>query len=286
MPDTRSRILGEQQGWAARRGIAVDGSGYTQDLDANLFQPLHPETMADFRRGGGDELGRKMRALHSSSALVVNTFDDWRSRPMDWLAGAMPLGSEPSSLRFEAQFHTGLQGNPPNLDVAFLLVDGRTVAVESKFTETYAHTSHAVPFKDKYFPTGEGLWHARGLPRCQELAARLRNQEIQFRYLNAAQLLKHSLGLAKCLGGRFALVYLWYAFPSEEAKKHEEEINAFAEGVGTELDFRALTYQQLFSPALSGIGPGHDSYVSYLTERCLPGHDGNSRGAGYTDAWA
>ena len=197
MADTRSQLLGQQRDWAAKREIGVDSSGYTKDFDANLFQPLHPETMADFRRGDGDELGRKMRALHSSSALVVNIFDYWRGRPMDWLVDALSLGSEPSSVRFEVQFRTGLRGNPPNLDLAFALADGRTVAVESKFTETYARASHSEPFKPKYFPNGKRLWHDRGLPRCEELAGRLYRGERPFRYLNAAQLLKHALGLAQ-----------------------------------------------------------------------------------------
>ena len=179
-----------------------------------------------------------------------------------WVASALSLTSEPSFLRFEAQFPTGLRGTPPNFDLAFVLTDHRTVAVESKFTEPYAHAKHAAPFKLKYFPAGIGLWHDRALPRCQRLADRVHRGELQFEYLNAAQLLKHVLGLAQPSVGQFTLFYLWYAFPSEEARQHGEEIKAFTDEIGSELDFRALTYQELFSSALRDLGAEHAAYVS------------------------
>ena len=113
MTNTRLQILRQQQDWAARRKIAVR-SGYVESLDANLFQPLHSDTLMEFQRGSGGELGRnghrgKMLALHSSSALAVNVFDYWRGRPLAWVAGRLSLTSEPSSLHFEAQFPTGYQ---------------------------------------------------------------------------------------------------------------------------------------------------------------------------------
>jgi len=275
MTSARSQIRRQQQTWASNREIAVDTFGYTYSLDANLFQPLHPETLAEFQRGDGDELGRngrpgKMQALHSSSALVVNVFDYWRSRSLAWVASALALSSEPSSLRFEAQFHTGLTGNPPNLDLAFVLPDLQSVALESKFTESYAHANKTEPFKDKYFPVGNGLWRDRGLPRCQQLAGRLHRRELQFRYLNAPQLLKHVLGLAQPSVGRFTLFYLWYAIQSDEARTHREEIKAFADETGSELDFRVLTYQEFFAKALRDLGAEHVAYLSYLGERYFP----------------
>jgi hypothetical protein len=60
--------------------------------------------------------------------------------------------------------------------------------------------------------------------------------------LNAAQLLKHVLGLAQPSVGQFTLYYLWYAVPSDEARQQGEEVEAFAEEVRSELDFRSLTY--------------------------------------------
>ncbi|HVB56989.1 MAG TPA: hypothetical protein VNE63_11230 [Candidatus Acidoferrales bacterium] len=274
MTDARSQILTQQQNWAANQKVAVR-SGYTETLDANLFQPLHRDTLADFQRGSGDELGRngnrgKMLALHSSSALAVNVFDYWRSRSLAWVAGALSLSADPVLLRFEAQFPTGLPGNPPNLDLEFVLVNGHRIAVESKFTEPYTYANHAEPFKSKYFPTANGLWYDCGLPRCQEIADRLHRRESQYQHLNVAQLLKHVLGLARPSVGQFTLFYLWYALPSDEARRHGEEIKAFADDIGSEVDFRALSYQELFSSALRGLDAEHVAYLNYIGERYFP----------------
>jgi len=273
MIDARAEILRQQQFWAANHNIEVDSSGcYTKALDANLFQPMHSDTLADFQRGSGDELGEngrrgKMQALHSSSALAVNFFDYWRGLSLTWLQDAMSLNSKPVSLCFEKKFPTRLPGTPPNLDVALFLADGKTVAVESKFTETYAHANHEEPFKDSYFPTGDGLWLKRGLPRCQRLAGRLQRRESKFQYLNGAQLLKHVLGLAQPGVGQFTLFYLWYAVPSNEATQHAKEVKEFTDEVGFELDVRALTYQELFSSARRDLGDDHQAYLSYIEER-------------------
>lgn len=272
MTDTYTQILRQQREWAAKRNIAADNSGYTDKLSDNLFQPANPETLLDFRSGSGDELGGKgrrgkMHALHSSSALAVNVFDYWRDRSRAWITNALSLTSEPMSLCFERKFPTGLRGTPPNLDVTFKLADGRTVAVESKFTETYVHANHVAPFKDKYFPIGNGLWHGRALPRCQEIVRQLRQCERQFRYLNAAQLLKHALGLAQPNVGPFTLIYIWYDAPSEEAVQHGKEVKEFADAITPELDFRALKYQDLFSFARKNLEMDHVSYLNYLEER-------------------
>jgi hypothetical protein len=49
--------------------------GYVDQVEHNLFEdvPFH-EIEAIFKQGAGNELHKKMRAIHSSSALVVNHF--------------------------------------------------------------------------------------------------------------------------------------------------------------------------------------------------------------------
>ncbi len=272
---TYSKILEQQRSWAAKHKIAVDDDGYTKALNDNLFQPLHPDTLREFQRGSGDELGKerrrgKMRALHSSSALAVNVFDYWRGRSLNWFATVLSLSTEPSFRGFEAQFATGLQGTPPNLDLAFVVGSGQIAAVESKFTELYCHTKQTTPFTPAYFPSGNGLWADRSLPRCQRLAERLDKGELQFHFLNAAQLLKHILGLSHDSMRRFTLLYLWYSIPSDEARTHEDEIKTFSNEIGLEVDFRALTYQELFSATLRNLGAEHEAYVTYLAGRYFP----------------
>jgi hypothetical protein len=53
MSITRSKILEQQCAWAKSRNVAVDKSGYTETLEANLFQPMHSDTLKDFQRGSG-----------------------------------------------------------------------------------------------------------------------------------------------------------------------------------------------------------------------------------------
>ena len=60
---------------------ALGPDGYAVILKANLLYPMSPETQCEFAAGAGRELDRNMRAPHSSSALVVNTFERWRGHP-------------------------------------------------------------------------------------------------------------------------------------------------------------------------------------------------------------
>jgi hypothetical protein len=56
---------------------------------------------------------------------------------------------------------------------------------------------------------------------------------------------------------------------SDDARHHGEEIEAFAEEIGSEVDFRALTYQELFSSALRDLGTEHH-HISSKTTSSLP----------------
>src|SRR5258707_1392016 len=77
------------------------------------------------------------------------------------------------------------------------LANGTPVGVESKFTEwLHAKTQQRETFKQKYFPDGPGLWQARGLRQSQALAQAMGSGAKVFRHFDAAQLLKHALGLA------------------------------------------------------------------------------------------
>src|SRR5688572_10042444 len=97
---------------------------YLPSYRTNLWRPLSATAMGCYDRGSGSELkpGKsrraKMSALHSSSALVANVFDYWCERDATPLLAALDVGEAENPFRFEAQFPTGLEGNPPNLDVA------------------------------------------------------------------------------------------------------------------------------------------------------------------------
>ena len=200
-----------------------------------------------FQHGSGNELERKMRALHSSSALAVNFFEYWANANPQPLQEALGLGSRIQAIAFEAQHHTGLEGTPPNLDVCIALASGHTVAIESKFCEWLGPKSAAKEhFKPKYFPAGSGLWAARNLLGCQALADDIRFKREHFAYLDAPQLLKHALGLSAQLGSHFDPFYLYFDCLGPESAKHQAEIARFTGRVGAELRFKSYTYQELF----------------------------------------
>lgn len=148
---TKEELLTRQRAWATNAGMAVDTRGYLPSYTANLRKPLSLAAKASFDIGSGSELrdGKtrpaKMRALHSSSALVVNVFDYWCERDTSPLMEALEVGAATEPPHFEAQFPTGLQGVPPNLDVAICLRSGITLAIESKFCEWLTPKSLAKP---------------------------------------------------------------------------------------------------------------------------------------------
>jgi len=242
-------------------------------VELNLRAPLSPKTEAEFRSGSGVELvdhpkrPAKMRALHSSAALAVNFFDYWRDREMTTLAHALGLSGSIKTIKFEAQCPTGLQGNPPNLDLLLEVDPGSYVAIESKFTEAYSHRPAKTPFKRKYFPSDRYLWKEAGLPRCQQLAEAISNDPRRFLHLNAPQLLKHALGVATALKKQSSLLYLYFDHPGEEGDAHREELAKFEAKTGGEAGFRSLSYQAAFAALLPACSSEESEYVQYLAQR-------------------
>jgi restriction endonuclease-like protein len=164
-----------------------------------------------------------------------------------------------------------LKGNPPNLDVVLNLSDGHVIGIESKYSEWLTAKSPAKKaFDPKYFPNGDGLWTQRGLSQSQRLAQAIDDGDKAFRYLDVPQLLKHSLGMARRLGEKFSLCYLYYGRPGNESERHENEITEFAALVGDELRFTAMSYQKLFERISSALGVEVE-YSDYLRSRYFPG---------------
>ena len=209
-----------------------------------------------------------MKALHSSSALVVNFFDYWTDRPKAPLLSALGIDAHDiQSLDFEAQFPTDLRGKPPHLDVAITVGSGAVIGVEGKFTEYLSRSTRGKgSFEPSYFQTSEGLWEAKGLPACQTFAKRLDSQQHQFQHLDPWQLLKHALGLATSSSAGFSLWYLYYDYPGERSEVHRREIQRFADHVGQEIRFKALTYQEVYH-RLTDSDQCDPEYMDYLRTR-------------------
>ncbi len=270
---SRSRILGQQKEWAQSVGLRIIAPGYLESVDANLRQPMQPATLAAFQAGEAAELKdfprfpAKLRALFSSAALVVNVFDHWTTRDAAPLLAALGLDGHATELAYEARFPISTEGTPPNVDLAIALAGGRCIGIESKFTEWHLPRRPAkIRFKDKYFPAGHELWSERGLPACQALAAEIQQGRTRYRYLYATQLLKHALGMATQCRAGFGLCYLYYEWSGPAAREHRRELEHFAGRAGAELDFRWLSYQELYRRLRAG-GAVDPAYLDYLGAR-------------------
>ncbi|MCP4231667.1 MAG: hypothetical protein GY771_16175, partial [bacterium] len=266
MGEVLDRIKRQQREWAEANGIRINEKGYVFDLDDNLFHPLSPESKEEFGAGAGSELDTKMKALHSSSALVANFFEYWRTGDKNVVTDALGLAPEDYGFAFEKTHKKpkGLGGIPPHLDVELYADSLLPIAIESKFCEPYY--AGAKTLKKAYIAEDVAVNIWGKLSKCRELAERLTDGS-PFRHLDAAQLLKHTVGLRNEYGENgFVLLYLWYEAPGEEAERHRGEMKDFWERVTPELDFRAMTYQELFKRVVDN-AKKDDEYISYMNER-------------------
>jgi len=273
VPSSRTDLIRRQRRWADAHGIAYDARGFVRNLHENLREPLPEALRAELVRGSELEATAsrppRLHSLSSSAALVLNVFSYWRDRDALPLLCALGLSHEAQdlSLRFEEPLPTGHAGNPPTADVALYWPSGRLVSIESKFAEWLVRRPHHKRvFKDKYFPSSGKVWTEAGLPRCQALAEELQSGAEKFRFLHAAQLLKHALGLAKSGAREVQLVYLYFEQPGREAPTHRAELERLIARLTPEVDLRVSTYQQLWAawretPSIAS------SYRQYLSQR-------------------
>ena len=268
---TVDSIISHQREWAAHESIAV--GGYTETVEDNIFDHvLHPETRKEYLKGEGHELEGKrahMKALHSSSALVVNVFDYWRrENRIEEIAKSCGAQDTITTMEFEKTHQIGnVNRTPPHLDIEF---GGQMpLAIESKFTETYYRTTRRSE-KDThlhYYLAQDSIWEK--LPKTKDLALRIKHQsgtKTDFEYLDAPQLIKHILGLTHSPYTRFTLLYLWYRIDSDEAAQHEKEVKQFSSAIKGEISFRTMTYQDLFNK-IKKIPNASPDYLDYLNRR-------------------
>lgn len=262
-------IKQRQLEWAARSGRTLNKQGYCDCDDENINGGLSESARQEFKAGGGKELGGKICATHSSSALACNWFDYWRDRDFSVLATAFGVPSPFVSLRLEAKLPTGMRGATANLDVLLTTADGALFGIESKFTEPYVRSSSKARLQPQYFAENGTVWSDAGVPGCQALAERLRTKQHDFKALDVAQLLKHMLALAR-KGKRWTLCCLWYEVPGPDAQAHRVDLNSFVAQIGDDAQhFTSLTYQELFARMQPLLSPEHAGYVEYLRDRYI-----------------
>jgi hypothetical protein len=246
---------------------------YAASVEANLLDGV---PFSDIRRafedGKGQELHGdaqhppKMAAVYSSSALVVNTFAPWH-RNIDELV--INGHGKFKTMSFEAQVPHGLKGTSPHLDLR-LDADDRVLAIESKCLE-YLTPKRAV-FSTAY----DTILDHRAQSSWFRHIAVLRHNDQQYRYLDAAQLIKHYLGLSHGEVSRsLTLLYLfweprnWQDF--EACRQHRAEIQAFSEIVaGDRVRLEACSYGDLWKEWAQRRTPDWISgHVERLTARYM-----------------
>ena len=242
-------------------------------MEDNIFNnELHPETLKEYERGKGHELNGKhahMKALHSSSALVVNVFDYWRRRnkiqDIARCCGALGIIN---GMEFEKTHPIkGMDRTPPHLDVEF--VGSIPLAIESKFTETY-HRKTRRDNDDTHlhlYLEHRDIWN--DIPKVKTLAESIVRQSgarTDFEYLDVPQLVKHILGLSCSYHGQFSLMYIWFKINSNEAKQHEQELTKFSISIKDEVSFQTITYQDLFK-SIRQLPDIDSTYIKYLERR-------------------
>jgi hypothetical protein len=283
--DAYTYLKRKQIEWARRRGIQLEGSegahgeqAYCPTVQENLCSSLCDESKCEYAEGDGNELGSKIRAVHSSSAAAVNLFEYWRRCGVFIpIANAVCIPSgNIISLNYEAQLPIATNVDRirfrqhPNVDVVVRYDRGptRLVGIECKFTEAYSSRGHA-GIRPPYLEWGD-LWTE--LRACRKLAETISPVDNTFRHLHAAQLLKHILGLkhACCGTRRFRLVYIWHDAPFGSGYLHRKEIEAFGDVARADgILFQAITYQEVILYLAGHWREQHRQYVDYLTERYL-----------------
>ena len=205
------------------------------------------------RLAGGKEIeSGKLSSPESSAALAVNTFGWFISRPHE-LPPFPGLSFDTPPLLVDVEFCARFPwsgGRHPWLDAVVETPD-MIIGVESKRYEPFRDRKHA-SLSEAY---DRPVWGDQMGP-YEMMRDRLRKDPTAFRYLDAAQLVKHAFGLVTEGVRRqksAALVYL-YAEPSELAGKpipqvaleaHRTEIAKFhSEVVGAAVGFHAISYRE------------------------------------------
>jgi hypothetical protein len=238
------------------------------------------QALADVRLGSGGELTEPksggqpdFHSVRSSCALAVSVFGPWRREPASLTVAGMTGFTK---LRFEVKFpildDASAFKTPPNLDVVAWRADA-VVAIESKFVEHIAptHTAQFNALYDEAILSSDPSWHDK--------TALLRVSPDEYRFFNAAQIIKHYLGLRSdrraLINGRpTTLLYLYWE-PQDPAAhhffaQHRAEVADFADGLtDRNISFVSLSYRELLEDWKGLPSPQLRRHVNELEARYL-----------------
>lgn len=250
--------------WANGNLISLDSKNYVVNLEDNFYNKhISQSTTNDINQGSGNETKGKLRALWSSTALVVNFFEYWKNENRISAISSLFGISGANTIKYESKHPTGLSGGPANLDIEFFGGD-MPVAIESKFLEPYSKSKNSELFKESYFQN-DLIW--LNMPACRTLAVDLNKGSIVYTYLAAEQLIKHIISLTKEYGtDGFTLYYLWFDIKSQGAEEHRNEIESFKSKIDLSINFKSMTYNELFKTMQTQL-KSDNSYRQYLQSR-------------------
>ena len=251
------------------------------DLDASILLYLPRERIkACYTQAPGDELRVKFISPESSAALVANCSGLFLEKAE--LLEGLP-GGPPSNVLLESELRfPWAGGRHPYLDV-LIESEGYLTGVESKRFEPFRSHGPA-----EISPAYKRPVWGKAMGGYEAIRDLLLDNPLTFRRLDAAQLIKHALGLRMAVNKREAdhcgknpvLLYL-YAEPtgwpdnrpiSQEAHEaHRQEIGQFIAFVaGNEVEFRAMTYRTLLEQWDASASIQLRAHAHVLRERFRP----------------
>lgn len=215
-------------------------------------------------RAGGNELASgKFASSESSAALAANGFGWFIERPnlLPAFPGLDDIDWPAASVEIERQMRFPWQGGRhPWLDAA-VVTERHLIGVESKRHEPFRDRKEAVlaqAYDRDVWGEAMGPWLV--------MRDSLRRKPRSYRYLDAAQLVKHAFGLsteAKRLNRSPVLLYLFAEPPSVSSSarlEHREEIETFSAAVrGARVRFAATSWAEWLSRF---VGPNAPPAVS------------------------
>lgn len=212
-------------------------------------------TIERLRRAGGSEIeSGKLLSPESSAALAVNTFGWFAARPHllppfpNAVFDAPPIAVE---VEYCARF-PWRGGRHPWLDAA-VETPAMLIGVESKRFEPFRDRK-AASLSEAY---DRPVWGDAMRP-FENMRDRLRREPNLFRYLDAAQLVKHAFGLVTDGRRKLKSPSLAYLFAepadlggrvitTQVREAHRSEIEIFATAVqGAEVSFHSSSYREWF----------------------------------------
>ncbi|WP_114395140.1 hypothetical protein [Oleisolibacter albus] len=251
-----------------------------------IFLPGVPEDLvrAAFDQAPGNEIATgKFLSPESSAALAANAFGWFLQRPafLPVLPGLADACWPAERVELEAVLRfPWAGGRHPCLDV-LVATETALIGIESKRYE---------PFRPKGPPSLSNaywrpVWGER-MAGYQRVRDGLRDGTFRFQHLDAAQLVKHALGLRTAThrpeeAGKAAVLVYVYAEPvgwpngasinPADHAAHREEVSRFADLVaGDEVRFLFFSYRQLLEGWSSSGNAAVSSHAQAVLHRFAP----------------